>query len=149
VPISCCPAPKEPFAGADLAAVHVAIPPFACAVLRSTLLRVLVFATRLCTVLVFSPPPPPPSVWAVCCLPACRAVFQRARSCPPAIVFLDEVDAMVGKRGIGAGSGAGEGVSTSVLATLLNEMDGVGGSEGVLVVAATNRLDMLDPALLR
>jgi hypothetical protein len=77
-----------------------------------------------------------------------RAVFQRARASTPSIVFLDEVDAMVGHRGIGS-SGSSEGVSTSVLATLLNEMDGVEWSAGVLVVGATNRVDMLDPALLR
>lgn len=81
---------------------------------------------------------------------AVRAVFQRARASAPAIVFLDEVDAMVGSRGIGGGAGGGgEGISTSVLATLLNEMDGVEWSAGVLVVGATNRVDMLDPALLR
>ncbi len=73
-------------------------------------------------------------------------VFRRARASPPSIIFLDEVDAMVGRRGIG---GSTQEVSTSVLATLLNEMDGVEWTEGVLVIAATNRQDMLDPALLR
>ncbi|CAH1255026.1 SPATA5L1 [Branchiostoma lanceolatum] len=101
-------------------------------------------------------------------------VFQRARATAPAIIFLDEIDSLVGKRGEGAQSG----VQERVLSTLLNEMDGIGveisrsgGSlkvaEGssctdevekkavpvtnnnVLVVAATNRPDMLDSALLR
>ena len=81
---------------------------------------------------------------------ALRDAFRKARAMPPAIVFLDEVDAMVGKRGIGAAAAAGGGdTSTGVLATLLTEMDGVEWAPGVLVVAATNRLDALDPALLR
>ena len=54
---------------------------------------------------------------------------------------------MVGRRGLSASSG--HEVSTSVLATLLNEMDGVEWTEGVLVIAATNRQEALDPALLR
>lgn len=175
-------------------------------------------------------------------LSLCRQAFQWARGAPPAILFLDEVDAMVGKRGIGTtgGSAAQSGcitsllalalsimsvcspcslkelwctsfwslfvccflhyetrivhlaafhglgdrhlpgvlqfagysvlhhfslwplvqgfftdtccmadVSTSVLATLLNEMDGVEWTNGVIVIGATNRLDMIDPALLR
>ena len=83
------------------------------------------------------------------CAPLCRQAFITARAAPPAIIFLDEVDAMVGRRGIAAGATDAHSVSTSVLATLLNEMDGVEWAEGVLVVAATNRVDMLDPALLR
>jgi SpoVK/Ycf46/Vps4 family AAA+-type ATPase len=76
-----------------------------------------------------------------------RKVFARARAASPSILFLDEVDAMVGSRGIG-GAG-GQGTSVGVLATLLTEMDGVAAAGGVLVVAATNRKEVLDPALLR
>ncbi|KAI8501313.1 spermatogenesis-associated protein 5-like protein 1 [Branchiostoma belcheri] len=101
-------------------------------------------------------------------------VFQRARAASPTIIFLDEIDSLVGKRGEGVQSG----VQERVLSTLLNEMDGVGveisrsggsakvaegsscddqleektvpvANNNVLVVAATNRPDLLDPALLR
>lgn len=80
-----------------------------------------------------------------------RAAFATARSALPCVLFLDEVDALVGSRGIGGsgGSGGGHDVSTGILATLLTEMDGVAGAEGILVVAATNRPHALDPALLR
>ncbi|KAJ1722961.1 hypothetical protein LPJ53_002676 [Coemansia erecta] len=87
-----------------------------------------------------------------------RAVFAQARAARPAVVFLDEIDAMVGRRsGGGGGSGSGGGgdeVRERVVATLLNEMDGVDGAadsdgSGVLVVAATNRIDLVDAALLR
>jgi transitional endoplasmic reticulum ATPase len=77
-----------------------------------------------------------------------RTVFARARAAVPSLIFLDELDAMVGKRGIGGSSG-GHSVSTSILATLLTEMDGVQSADGVLVVGATNRRRALDPALLR
>lgn len=80
-----------------------------------------------------------------------RTVFARARAAPPALIFLDEIDAIVGSRGIG-GTGSGDGgsaVSTGILATLLTEMDGVVSAEGVVIVAATNRKEALDPALLR
>lgn len=80
---------------------------------------------------------------------AIRTLFSRARESVPSIVFLDEVDAMVGKRGIGGGAASGNDASTGVLATLLTEMDGVLSADGVLVVAATNRPNALDPALLR
>ena len=72
-------------------------------------------------------------------------MFQAARGAAPALVFLDELDALVGSRGIGSGSGGGGGL----LATLLVEMDGVQAADGVLVVGATNRPGALDPALLR
>jgi transitional endoplasmic reticulum ATPase len=78
-----------------------------------------------------------------------RTVFARAREAVPSLIFLDEIDAMVGKRGIGGAGGGGHDVSTSVLATLLAEMDGVQSADGVLVVGATNRPGALDPALLR
>lgn len=76
-----------------------------------------------------------------------REAFARARRAVPAILFLDEIDAIVGKRGIG--SSASRDVSTGLLTTLLTEMDGVAAADGVLIVAATNRPDALDPALLR
>jgi SpoVK/Ycf46/Vps4 family AAA+-type ATPase len=78
-----------------------------------------------------------------------RALFALARAAQPAVVFFDELDALVGMRGIGSsGAGAGGGGAT-LLATLLTEMDGVVGWQGVLLVGATNRLAALDPALLR
>lgn len=77
-----------------------------------------------------------------------RQLFQKARETAPAIIFLDEIDALVGKRGIG-NTGAGSDISTGMLTTLLTEMDGVSVSNDVLVVGATNRPKALDPALLR
>lgn len=79
---------------------------------------------------------------------AVREAFQRARAAPPSIVFLDEVDAMVGRRGLTAAT-VSSASSSGVLATLLNEMDGVEWVPGVLVIGATNRPAALDPALLR
>ncbi|KAI9500894.1 P-loop containing nucleoside triphosphate hydrolase protein [Coemansia spiralis] len=76
-----------------------------------------------------------------------RQVFQQARSSIPAVVFFDEVDAIVGKRERGGSSG--DSVQERLLSTLLNEMDGVEMAEGVLVIGATNRIDMIDTALLR
>ncbi|RKP09240.1 P-loop containing nucleoside triphosphate hydrolase protein [Thamnocephalis sphaerospora] len=78
-----------------------------------------------------------------------REVFHRARLSAPAVVFLDEVDALVGKRDLGNGGGSSDPVRDRVLTTLLNEMDGVEAADSVLVVGATNRPDMLDAALLR
>ncbi|KAK2959222.1 putative Cell division control protein 48 [Blattamonas nauphoetae] len=75
-----------------------------------------------------------------------RQGFERARKASPSILFLDELDALVGKRGADYD---GNGVKDRILTTLLNEMDGIDTVSGVLVMAATNRLDMLDPALLR
>ena len=81
---------------------------------------------------------------------AIRKVFRRARNALPSILFLDELDTIVGKRGLeGQDLGGGQAVQARVLSTLLNEMDGVEGSEGLLVIGATNRLDMIDEALLR
>ena len=80
-----------------------------------------------------------------------REIFSRARACVPALLFLDEMDAIVGSRGL---EGSNDGGSTSdvqarILSTLLNEMDGVSSSEGLIIVGATNRLESIDPALLR
>ncbi|KAL6050238.1 AAA family ATPase [Balamuthia mandrillaris] len=80
---------------------------------------------------------------------AVREIFKRARHNTPSIIFFDEIDAVVGKRGMEAGASTDSGVQERVLSTLLNEMDGVENATGVLVVAATNRPDMLDAALLR
>ncbi|RCI05459.1 hypothetical protein CU098_012881 [Rhizopus stolonifer] len=78
-----------------------------------------------------------------------RTTFQKARSSAPAIVFLDETEAIVGKRNMGSGGSSGDSVQERVLSTLLNEMDGVESADSVLVVGATNRPDMLDAALMR
>lgn len=78
-----------------------------------------------------------------------RECFERARAQQPCIVFFDEIDAIVGKRTLGGGQG--NGVEERVLSTLLNELDGVATSSSadVILVAATNRKDLLDEALLR
>ena len=79
-----------------------------------------------------------------------RNLFGKARANTPAILLLDEIDAIVGKRGLGTnGSGGSDKVQERVLATLLNEMDGVNAASDILVVATTNRPDMIDSALLR
>jgi AAA family ATPase len=78
---------------------------------------------------------------------AVASLFRRARAAAPAIIFFDEIDALAAKRAEGA-AGAG-GVGARVLAQLLHEMDGVQPLSKVLVVAATNRPDLVDPALLR
>lgn len=75
---------------------------------------------------------------------AVQALFRRARSVAPSIVFFDEIDALAGARG-----STNAGVNDRVLAQLLTELDGVQGSNGVIVIAATNRPDLLDPALMR
>lgn len=76
---------------------------------------------------------------------AVRELFQRARNSAPALVFLDEVDALAPRRGQSSDSG----VSDRVVAALLTELDGVEPLRDVVVVAATNRPDLIDPALLR
>jgi hypothetical protein len=78
---------------------------------------------------------------------AVAALFRRARAAAPAIIFFDEIDALAAKRASG-GEGGG-GVGARVLAQLLHEMDGVTPLTSVLVVAATNRPDLVDAALLR
>lgn len=78
---------------------------------------------------------------------AVREVFRRARTAAPAIVFFDEIDALSGRRG--DDDGGGERSSDRVVASLLNEMDGIDKASSVVVVAATNRPGSIDPALLR
>ena len=76
-----------------------------------------------------------------------RDLFDQAKKESPAIVFIDEIDAVGRRRGAGLGGGHDEREQT--LNQLLVEMDGFGANEGVIVMAATNRQDILDPALLR
>ena len=76
-----------------------------------------------------------------------RDLFQQAKKVAPAIIFIDEIDAVGRKRGSGLGGGHDEREQT--LNQLLVEMDGFERTEGVIVLAATNRPDILDPALLR
>ena len=79
-----------------------------------------------------------------------RQIFIRARSSQPSLIFLDEIDAMVGKRDMGSGgSHQSHGVQARILSTLLNEMDGVNASDNIMVIGATNRIHLIDPALLR
>lgn len=89
---------------------------------------------------------------------AVRRLFQRAREVAPSMIFFDEVDAIAGQRaGFGHGTGGGGKQNgngggaggVNVLTTLLNEMDGFEALQGVVVLAATNRPQALDPALLR
>lgn len=76
-----------------------------------------------------------------------RDLFEQAKKNAPCIVFIDEIDAVGRKRGAGMGGGHDEREQT--LNQLLVEMDGFGTNEGIIVMAATNRPDILDPALLR
>ena len=76
-----------------------------------------------------------------------RSLFEDAKKAAPAIIFIDEIDAVGRQRGVGLGGGNDEREQT--LNQLLIEMDGFEGNEGVIVIAATNRSDVLDPALLR
>ncbi|MBR4888758.1 MAG: ATP-dependent zinc metalloprotease FtsH, partial [Clostridia bacterium] len=76
-----------------------------------------------------------------------RDLFDQARKMAPAIIFIDEIDAVGRKRGSGLGGGHDEREQT--LNQLLVEMDGFAHTDGVIVLAATNRVDILDPALLR
>jgi len=76
-----------------------------------------------------------------------RSLFEDAKKAEPAIIFIDEIDAVGRQRGVGLGGGNDEREQT--LNQLLIEMDGFEGNEGIIVIAATNRSDVLDPALLR
>lgn len=76
-----------------------------------------------------------------------RDLFEQAKRAKPCIIFIDEIDAVGRKRGSGMGGGHDEREQT--LNQLLVEMDGFGKNEGIIIIAATNRPDILDPALLR
>ncbi|MBP3459165.1 MAG: ATP-dependent zinc metalloprotease FtsH [Lachnospiraceae bacterium] len=76
-----------------------------------------------------------------------RDLFEEAKKNHPCIVFIDEIDAVARKRGTGMGGGHDEREQT--LNQLLVEMDGFGENEGIIVLAATNRVDILDPAIMR
>ena len=76
-----------------------------------------------------------------------RDLFQQAKESSPAIIFIDEIDAVGRQRGAGVGGGHDEREQT--LNQILGEMDGFATNDSVIVVAATNRPDVLDPALLR
>lgn len=92
-----------------------------------------------------------------------REAFKTAKSKAPCIIFLDELDALVGTRSLGdtgsnghASSGSGSSgpsskdpVQERILSMLLNELDGIEERPGVMIMAATNRVDRIDPALLR
>ena len=76
-----------------------------------------------------------------------RDMFKQAKQTAPCIIFIDEIDAVGRQRGTGLGGGHDEREQT--LNQLLSEMDGFGENEGIIIIAATNRPDVLDPALLR
>ena len=76
-----------------------------------------------------------------------RDLFRQAREAAPAIIFIDELDAVGRQRGAGMGQGNDEREQT--LNQMLVEMDGFGAESGVVIMAATNRPDILDNALLR
>jgi ribosome biogenesis ATPase len=78
---------------------------------------------------------------------AVRVVFERARSSSPCIVFFDELDSLCPRRG--SDGGGGGGVSERVVNQLLTEMDGLDGRRSVFVIAATNRPELIDPAMMR
>jgi len=77
---------------------------------------------------------------------AIREVFRKGRMAAPSVIFFDEFDSIVPRRGLGY---ADSGVSERVISQLLTEMDGILALEDVVVMAATNRPDILDPAVLR
>ena len=76
-----------------------------------------------------------------------RDLFEEGKKHAPCIIFIDEIDAVARQRGTGMGGGHDEREQT--LNQLLVEMDGFGVNEGIIVMAATNRVDILDPAILR
>jgi len=77
---------------------------------------------------------------------AIREVFRKARMAAPAVIFFDEIDSLVPRRGLGF---ADSGVTERVISQLLTEMDGILALEDIVVIAATNRPDIVDPAVLR
>ena len=81
-----------------------------------------------------------------------REIFRRARQASPCVIFFDEIDSVAPSRGGGMeghGGGSGSAMSNRMVSQLLTEMDGISELHGVVVLAATNRPDMVDPALLR
>lgn len=89
---------------------------------------------------------------------AVRRVFERARSSAPCVIFFDELDALAPRRGGGIndgraddqiGKGGGGGVSERVVNQLLTELDGLEARQSVFIIAATNRPELIDPAMLR
>ncbi len=84
---------------------------------------------------------------SVSALPVCATFSMKQKKNSPSIIFIDEIDAVGRHRGAGMGGGHDEREQT--LNQLLVEMDGFGANEGVIIIAATNRPDILDPALLR
>lgn len=77
---------------------------------------------------------------------AIREIFRKGRTASPSVIFMDEVDAVVPRRGLGFSD---SGASERVISQLLTEMDGIVSLENVVVIAATNRPDILDPSVLR
>ena len=77
---------------------------------------------------------------------AIREVFRKGRTAAPSIIFFDELDSVVPRRGMGLGD---SGVSERVISQLLTELDGIESLENVVIVGATNRPDIIDPAILR
>jgi transitional endoplasmic reticulum ATPase len=86
------------------------------------------------------------SMWVGKSEEAIRKVFERARQVSPCIIFFDEIDSLASRRG---GHGSGSKVTENVLNQMLAEMDGIEDLNNVIVIGATNRPDMLDPALMR
>ena len=78
-----------------------------------------------------------------------RQVFSRARASTPCVIFFDELDALCPKRGSGDGASGGNGVSERVVNQLLTELDGLEARKDVYIIAATNRLELIDDAMLR
>ncbi len=78
-----------------------------------------------------------------------RDLFQRAKKAAPSIIFIDEIDSVAGKRGRNDIAGGGGGIADQTINQLLAEMDGFNTRTGVVIMAATNRLDSLDEAILR
>jgi len=77
---------------------------------------------------------------------AIREIFRKGRTASPAVIFIDEVDSIIPRRG---GGYSDSGVTERVISQLLTEMDGLETLQNVVVIAATNRPDIIDPALLR
>lgn len=78
-----------------------------------------------------------------------RDLFARAKKAAPSIIFIDEIDSVAGKRGANTIAGGGGGIADQTINQLLAEMDGFNTRSGVVIMAATNRLDSLDEAILR